>query len=62
LDPSGKIPLETSGADIEGRTSTECVLAEACEWMQTGSSNTVFPGASSADIETPGMLDGLMAV
>ena len=60
-DGNGRIPLQTSGADIEGRTSTERVFAEACEWMQTGSSGSVFPNAGSSDIETPGMLDTLFA-
>ena len=60
-DGNGRIPLETSGADIEGRTSTERVLAEACEWMQSGSSGAVFPNAGASDIEVPGLLDGLFA-
>ena len=62
LDSNGKIPLETSGADIEGLTSTERVLALASEWMQPGSSAAVFPGAGASDIEIPNMLDGLFAV
>ena len=61
-DGNGKIPLETSGADVLGQTSTEKVLAEVCEWMEPGSSASVFPGAGSAEIETPGLLDGLMSV
>jgi len=62
-DGNGRIPLETSGADIEGRTSTEQVLARACEWMQAGSSTNVFPAvdAGSAEIETLGMLDSLFS-
>ena len=60
-DGNGKIPLETSGADIEGRTSTERVLAEACEWMQPGSSGAVFPNAGASDVEVPGLLNGLFA-
>ncbi len=60
-DGNGRIPLETSGADIEGRTSTERVLAEACEWMQPGSSGAVFPNAGASDVEVPGLLDALFA-
>ncbi len=61
-DANGKVPLETSGADVLGQTSTEKILAEVCEWMQPGSSSIVFPGASSAKIEVPGMLNDLLAV
>jgi uncharacterized protein (DUF1501 family) len=59
IEENGKIPMETSGADVLGLTSTERVLAEACEWMQPGSSAAVFPNAGSSDIEIPGMLDTL---
>ena len=55
----GVTPFEKSGADIEGRTSTERVLAEACEWLQPGSSAAVFPNAASAEIESAGLLDSL---
>jgi uncharacterized protein (DUF1501 family) len=60
-DANGKIPLETSGADVLGQTSTEKILAEVCEWMQPESSSIVFPGAISAKIEVPGMLTGLLS-
>lgn len=59
-DANGVVPMEKSGADIEGRTSTERVLSEVCEWMHAGSSASVFPDAAQSAIETPGMLDGLM--
>lgn len=61
-DGNGKIPLETSGADVLGQTSTEKILAEVCDWMEPGVSANVFPGAASADIESPGLLNGLMAL
>jgi hypothetical protein len=61
-DSNGKIPLQTSGADILGQTSTDRILAEACEWMQAGSSASVFPNASSTPLETPGLLDGLLSI
>ncbi|NNL94198.1 MAG: DUF1501 domain-containing protein [Xanthomonadales bacterium] len=57
----GRIPLQTQGADISGRTSTEKILAEACEWVEPGTSTAVFPNAGTADIETPGMLDSLLS-
>jgi hypothetical protein len=60
-DGKGRIPLETSGADILGQTSTERILAEVCEWMQPGASPAVFPNAGSAAVETPNLLDNLMA-
>lgn len=56
-DGNGRIPLETSGADIEGRTSTERILAAACEWVQPGSSPGVFPGAGSSALEAGVPLD-----
>ncbi len=61
-DANGVVPMEKSGADIEGLTSTERVLSEVCEWMQPGSSTSVFPDATQSAIETPGMLDGLMQI
>jgi len=59
-DNEGLIPMQTPGADIEGKTSTERILARACDWTQTGASSIVFPGASTAGIETPGLLDDLL--
>lgn len=61
-DSNGRIPLETSGADILGQTSTERIMAEICEWMEPGSSASVVPGAATAAIESAGMLDGLLAI
>jgi uncharacterized protein (DUF1501 family) len=52
-DGNGKVPLKTSGADVLGETSTEKILFEVCEWMEPGSSSSVFPGAGSAEIEVP---------
>ena len=60
-DSNGKVPFQTGGADILGQTSTERVLAEACEWVQPGASASVFPHAASSDIEIPGMLDSLFS-
>ena len=60
-DANGKIPLETSGADIEGLTSTERILAKACDWMQPGSGSAVFPGAGSSAIENGVNLNNLFA-
>lgn len=61
-DSGGKIPLETSGADILGLTSTEKIQAALCEWVEPGSSSAVFPGAGMADEESPNLLAGLLPV
>lgn len=60
-DGNGKIPLETSGADVLGQTSTEKILAEVCDWMEPGSGSSVFPGAGLADIEAGVVLDSLLS-
>ncbi len=61
-DVNDKIPLETSGADVLGQTSTERVLSEVCDWMapNTGIGGDVFPGASLSDIETGVILEGIL--
>jgi uncharacterized protein (DUF1501 family) len=59
-DGSGRIPLETSGSDVAGLTSTEHVQAALCEWVKPGSASAVFPSAGSAAIEQAGMLSGLL--
>ncbi len=58
---NGLIPLQTPGADIEGKTSTERILARACDWVQPDTSAAVFPDATIADIETPGLFDSLLS-
>ncbi len=60
-ESDGRVPLEAHGADILGRTSTERILAAACNWIEPGAGQTVFPGAVTADIENPGLLDGVFA-
>lgn len=59
-DANNNIPLQTPGADIEGKTSTERILARASDWAQAGTSSFVFPGAATSDIEVPGLLDSLL--
>lgn len=59
-DSNGKVPLETSGADILGLTSTEKIQAALCNWVQPGSSSDVFENADVADEESPGLLSGLL--
>ena len=61
-DSNGRIPLETSGADIQGLTSTEKVQAALCDWVEPGSGSVVFPNSISADEEVPGLLSGLLPV
>lgn len=58
-DGEGRTPLTTQGADITGLTSTQKILANACEWVTPGSAAGVFPDAAMADIEEPGLLDTL---
>lgn len=60
-DGNGKVPLETSDADVLGQTSTEKILSQVCDWMEPDTGSAVFPGAASAVIEAPGLLDGLLA-
>jgi uncharacterized protein (DUF1501 family) len=59
-DSNGKIPLETSGADVLGLTSTEKIQTALCDWVQPGSGELVFPNALDAAEETPGLLTGLL--
>jgi uncharacterized protein (DUF1501 family) len=59
-DSNGKIPLQTSGADVLGQTSTERILSEVCDWMQPNTGGTVFPGAGSAGIEMGVNLSGIL--
>lgn len=61
-DANNLVPLQTPGADIEGKTSTERILARASDWAQEGTSAFVFPDATTSDIEVPGLLDGLLDV
>lgn len=56
----GGVPLATQGADIEGRTSTERVLASACDWMQPGTGALVFPGAAASGLEAGVDTDSLI--
>jgi uncharacterized protein (DUF1501 family) len=58
---NGKIPLERSGADVEGRTSTEHILAKACDWVEPGTGANTFTDLANADIESAGLLDNLLA-
>lgn len=57
----GQIPLETSGADILGLTSTERILQELCEWQSSGSAPSVVVDAATSIEETPGILNGLLS-
>jgi len=61
-DSNDRIPLETSGADILGLTSTEKIQAALCDWVQPGSGSVVFPNAFNAEIESAGLLSGLLPV
>jgi uncharacterized protein (DUF1501 family) len=60
-DGNGRIPLQTSGADVLGLTSTEKIQAALCDWVQPGSGAQVFPNAATAAEETAGLLSGLIS-
>lgn len=49
---AGDTRFDQQGADIEGLTSFERVLAETCDWVEPGTGNTVFPGADTSMSET----------
>lgn len=50
--PDSEIPrFAQRGADIDGLTSYEQVIARICEEIKTGSGDTVVPGWQSRDIE-----------
>ncbi|MEJ8567534.1 DUF1501 domain-containing protein [Elongatibacter sediminis] len=53
-DADGRIPLQTPGADIEGQTSTDRLLATAADWVSPGAGAVVFPAASGSGLE-PGV-------
>jgi len=61
VEVDGKVPLETYGDDILGQTSTENILAEACEWMAPGSSGNVFPNAGPSTVENGVALSALFS-
>lgn len=50
-DSDGRVPLQTPGADIEGRTSTDRLLAAAVDWVAPGAGEAVFPSAATAPLE-----------
>lgn len=43
--------FDEQGTDIEGRTSFERVLTEACDWTEAGSGAQVFPDAATSAVE-----------
>ncbi len=53
-DGSGRVPLQTAGADIEGLTSTDRILAAAADWVVPGAGAVTFPDAAQAGNE-PGV-------
>jgi len=59
LGGEGSTRFDQQGADIEGRTSIERILAAACEWVEPGTGPMVFPGAASSILENGVDLDGL---
>ncbi len=59
---AGDTRFDQQGADIEGKTSFERVLARTCDWVQQGSGSQVFSSALSSPIETGVDMSGLFAV
>mgnify|MGYP000090189234 CR=1 FL=1 len=57
----GTFPLETPGADIEGLTSTDRILAEAADWVGSGLGAAVFPDSAQGGIEPGVQLESLFA-
>lgn len=51
---AGATRFDQQGADIEGRTSFERVLAEVCDWVEPGTGAQVFPNATTSLLE-PGV-------
>ncbi|HHJ14297.1 MAG TPA: DUF1501 domain-containing protein [Gammaproteobacteria bacterium] len=51
--------LGTKGADIEGRTDIDAVLAQVADFVAPGSAATVFPQAQTAQVEAGVSLDRL---
>ena len=45
--------------DIDGRTEFDHIFGSTCEWVASGSSNSVFPNRNNALIETPGIFTTL---
>lgn len=45
----GKSRYDQPGADIEGRTSFEHILAAACDWTAPGTGPIVFPNVATGN-------------
>jgi len=50
-DATGTTPYTRNGSGIEGRTDLARVFGAACEWLQSGAADTVFPGWQSTALE-----------
>ena len=59
---AGATRFDAQGADIEGRTSFERVLARVCDWVEPGSSTQVFPTAATTPVEAGVDLTGLLVI
>ena len=60
-DGNGQIPLETPGADIEGLTSTDRILARAADWVGDGLGAAVFTNSLQGGLEPGVQLENLFA-
>lgn len=50
-DGTGTMPYTANGAGIEGRTDLARVFGAACNWLQDGAADSVFPGWQSSALE-----------
>jgi uncharacterized protein (DUF1501 family) len=58
---AGDTRYDQQGADIQGLTSFERVLAPVCDWVQPGSGGLVFPSMSSTPLELGVDLSSLLS-
>ena len=56
-DATGTSPYTRNGSGIVGRTDLARVFGTACNWLQQGAADTVFPGWNSTALETGVTLD-----
>lgn len=50
-DSGGPAPIDTQGADIQGETGLENVLAALSDWTEPGAGNAVFPNRDTNFVE-----------
>ncbi len=58
---AGDTRFDQQGADIQGLTSFQRVLAPVCNWVQAGSGNQVFPAVGTTQLESGVDLSDLLS-